>query len=147
MNRLLCPLVAALCLQGVWLTAYSADSTKVLAGVWIGKATGPQGGPPTGALTVTFEKSGPGLKGTIVVKGSGGGEYSGQVSNIELKDKIFSALAVFKLGENPLEIRVSGPLKSKSIEGTFSVMSKGQKMGDGTFAITKSPTTKPAKKQ
>jgi hypothetical protein len=148
MNRLLWPLVAAaLGLQGIWLTAYSTESTKVLVGVWIGKATGPQGGPPTGALTVTFEKSGPGLEGTIVVKGSGGGEYSGQVSNIELKDKIFSAAAVFKLGENPLEIRVSGPLKGKSIEGTFSVMSKGQKMGDGTFAITKSPTTKPAKKQ
>jgi hypothetical protein len=146
MRRLLCPLAAVLCLHGAWLTAVPADSTKVLAGVWVGKATGPQGGPPTGAITVTFEKSGPRLTGTIVVKGSGGGEYSGQVSNIELKDKIFSAVAVFKFGENPLEIRVSGPLKGKSIEGTFSVLSRGQTMGDGTFAITKSPTAKPAKK-
>jgi hypothetical protein len=140
-------LAAVLCLQAMCSVGFPADSTKVLVGVWVGKATGPQGGPPTGSITVTFERGAAGLRGTIVVKGSGGGEYSGQVSDIELKDKIFSATAVFRLGENPLEIRVSGPLKGKSIEGAFSVMSKGQKMGDGTFAITKSPAARPAKKQ
>ena len=77
-----------------------------------------------------------------MVKGSGGGGYSGLISEIRLKDRIFSALAVFKFGESPLEVHVSGPLKGRSIEGTFSVISKGQKMGDGTFAITKSTAAK-----
>jgi len=147
MKRLLWIGVAAtLCLHSLVLAAAPAESTKVLLGVWIGKATGPQGGPPTGDITVTFERNGSILKGRIVVKGSGGGEYSGQVSNIELNDKIFSAVAVFKLGENPLEIHVTGPLKGKTIDGTFSVTSKGQKMGDGTFVISKNPPAKPAKK-
>jgi len=138
MNNPLCILMAGiLCLQGLVLGA-PADNPKALIGSWNGKATGPQGGPPTGNITVTLEKDGAGLKGKIVVKGAGGGEYSGQISDIRLKDRIFSALAVFKFGESPLEVRVSGPLKGRSIEGTFSVVSKGQKMGDGTFAITKS---------
>lgn len=125
------------------LGAVAADNPRVLLGVWSGKATGPKGGPPTGDITVTFEKDGPGIKGKIAVKGSGGGEYSGQVSEVQLKNKVFSALAVFKFGESPLEVRVTGPLKGRSIEGTFTVASKGQKMGDGTFAITKTPTPKP----
>jgi hypothetical protein len=144
---MLSAVAVSLCLPGAWLGAAPADSAKVLVGVWVGKATGPQGGPPTGDITVTFEKSGSLLRGRIALKGSGGSEYTGQVSNIALNDKIFSAFAVFKMGENPLEIHISGPLKGKYIEGTFSVTSKGQKMGDGTFAITKSPAAKPAKKQ
>ncbi len=126
--------------------AVAADNPRVLLGVWNGKATGPKGGPPTGDITVTFEKDGAAIKGTIVVKGAGGGQYSGQVSDVQLKNKIFSALAAFKFGESPLEVQVTGPLKGKSIEGTFTVASKGQKMGDGTFSITKGPAPKPAKR-
>ncbi len=125
------------------LGAVAADNPRVLLGVWSGKASGPKGGPPTGGITVTFEKDGPGIKGKIAVKGSGGGEYSGQVSEVQLKNKVFTALAVFKFGESPLEVRVTGPLKGRSIEGTFTVTSKGQKMGDGTFAITKAAASKP----
>mgnify|MGYP007042371977 FL=1 len=125
------------------MPAAAADNPKVLLGSWSGKATGPEGGPPTGNITVTFEREGPNtLKGKIVVKGSGGVEYSGQVSKISLKNKIFSATATFKLGENPLEAVVTGPLKGKTIEGTFAVVSKGQKMGEGTFTITKEPPPK-----
>jgi hypothetical protein len=136
---------AAVCLALVSPAALPADNTKVLIGSWSGKATGPQGGPPTGDITVTIEKDPAGLKGTIVVKGSGTLQYSGQVSRIALTRGVFSATAVFKLGENPLEVEVTGPLKGKKIEGTFSVLTKGQKMGEGTFAITKDPARKPAK--
>ncbi len=135
--------ITALYLLGWGCMNACAQNPRVLLGVWNGKATGPKGGPPTGAITVTFEKDGADIKGKIVVKGAGGGEYSGQVSEVQLKKRVFSALAVFKFGENPLEVRVSGPLKGRSIEGTFSVVSKGQKMGDGTFAITKGPAPKP----
>ncbi len=125
----------------------AADNPRVLLGAWYGRATGPKGGPPTGALIVTFEKAGAGIGGRITVKGGGGGEYSGTLSDVQLKNRVFSALAVFKFGENPLEVHVTGPLRRKSIAGTFSVVSKGQKMGDGTFSITKGPPPKPAKKQ
>lgn len=147
MKRLICILIAGLlCHQHLMLAFAAAESTRVLLGSWSGRATGPQGGPPTGNITVTFEKDGAATKGRIVVKGAGGGEYSGQISDVQLKKGIFSALAVFRFGENPLEVRVSGPLKGRSIEGTFAVVSKGQKMGDGTFAITKNPASKPAKR-
>ncbi len=116
----------------------AAESTRVLLGTWSGKATGPQGGPPTGDLVVTFEKDPPsGIKGKILVKAQGGMQYTGQVSNIALKSRMFSATAVFKLGEIPLEVIVTGPLKGKMIEGTFTVVSKGQIMGEGTFSIAK----------
>jgi len=124
-----------------------AESTRVLLGSWNGRATGPQGGPPTGDITVTFEKDpAAGIKGKIVVKAQGGVQYSGQVSNVMLKNRIVSATAVFKLGENPLEANVTGPLKGKTIEGSFSVVSKGQKMGEGTFSITKETPAKSTKK-
>jgi hypothetical protein len=126
-------------------TVNAADNPKVLIGSWSGRATGPQGGPPTGDITVTFERDPAGLKGTIVVKGAGTLQYSGQVSKITLHKGVFSGTAIFKLGENPLEVEVTGPLKGKKIEGTFSVMAKGQKMGDGTFAITKGTARKPAR--
>ncbi len=117
--------------------AAAGDNTRFLVGTWTGKATGPQGGPPTGDIEVTFERAGKGVSGRIVVKGSGGGQYSGVMSDIALKKGQFSATAVFKLGENPLEIQVSGPLKGRTIAGGFTVTAKGQKMGDGTFTITK----------
>jgi hypothetical protein len=145
--------LAAACLliilAGFVLTANSApaESTKVLLGSWNGRATGPQGGPPTGDIAVTFEKDpAVGIKGKIIVKAQGGVQYSGQISNVTLKNRIFSAAAVFKLGENPLEANVAGPLKGKTIEGKFSVVSKGQKMGEGTFSITKETPTKSTKK-
>jgi len=131
---------------GSGLGSLAADNPRVLLGVWSGKATGPKGGPPTGDITVTFEKDGPAIKGRIVVKGAGGGEYSGQISDVQLKKKVFSALALFKFGESPLEVRVTGPMKGRSIEGTFTVASKGKPLGEGTFAITKGPAPKPAKK-
>ncbi len=131
-------LVSALaCALLVSPAAFAADSTKILLGSWSGKATGPQGGPPTGDIAVIMEKGPAGMKGTITVKAPGGAQYSGQVENIALKNGLFSATATFKLGENPLEVKVSGPLKGKTIMGTFTVLSRGQKMGDGTFTITK----------
>lgn len=126
--------------------APGAESVKPLLGAWNGRAAGPKGGPPTGDITVQFIKDGAGAKGTIAVKGAGGGEYSGQVSEVRLQGGIFSALALFKFGESTLEVRVTGPMKGRSIDGTFSVVSKGQKMGDGTFSITKGPVSKPKKK-
>jgi hypothetical protein len=147
MRRTLCILVAGLmCLQGIGFAAAPAENTKPLIGSWSGKATGPQGGPPTGDITVIFEREGSGTRGKIVVKGAGGGAYSGQISEIQLKNRLFSALAVFKFGENPLEVRVSGPLKGRAISGSFSVVSKGQILGDGTFDITKDSAAKAAKK-
>jgi hypothetical protein len=129
------------------VSAFAAsESTKILLGSWSGKATGPQGGPPTGNIMLLIEKASGGLEGTLTVTAAGGAKYSGQVSNISLKKKIFSATAVFKLGENPLEAAVSGPLKGRSIEGTFSVTSKGQKVGDGTFSVTKDVPAKATKK-
>jgi hypothetical protein len=121
------------------------DNVKILLGSWSGRVTGPQGGPPTGDVVVTFEKSGNLIAGKIIVKAPGGAQYSGQISDITLKNKIFSATAIFKLGENPLETRVSGPIKGKTIAGEFSVMAKGQKMGDGTFTITKETAAKSMK--
>ncbi|HYK88754.1 MAG TPA: hypothetical protein VE398_08290, partial [Acidobacteriota bacterium] len=59
--------------------------------------------------------------------------------------RIFSATVVFKFGETPLEAKVNGPVRGRTIEGTFSVNSKGQKMGEGTFSITKEPTAKAKK--
>ena len=147
-----CPAIAGLLiiLAGFASTANSApaESTKVLLGSWNGRATGPQGGPPTGDITVTFEKDpAVGIKGKITVKSQGGMQYSGQVSNVTLKNKVFSATAVFKLGENPLEANVAGPLKGKTIEGKFSVVSKDQKIGEGTFSITKETQAKSTKKK
>ncbi len=127
------------CVLLVSLATFAANSTKILQGSWSGKATGPQGGPPTGDIVVIMEKGPSGMKGTITVKAPGGAQYSGQVENIALKDGLFSATAIFKLGDNPLEAKVSGPLKGKTIMGTFTVLSRGQKMGDGTFTITKGP--------
>jgi hypothetical protein len=123
----------------------AADSTKVLIGSWSGKATGPQGGPPTGDIVVSFAREAGGLTGGIVVKAPGGAQYSGQISNITLKDKIFGATVIFKLGEAQLETQVTGPLKGKTIQGTFSVLAKGQKMGEGTFSITKGAAPPPKK--
>ncbi len=125
----------------------AADSARTLLGSWSGRAAGPQGGPPTGDITVVFEKDAPaGVKGTIVVKSQGGMQYTGQLTNVTLKNKVFAARAVFKLGENPLEADVTGPLKGKTIDGSFSVVSKGQKLGEGTFSITKEPAPKRSKK-
>ncbi len=127
-------------------TTGAADATRILLGSWSGKATGPQGGPPTGDITVTFERApSAGIRGTILVKAPGGAQYSGQISNVALKNKLFSATAIFKFGENPLEANVTGPLKGKMIEGTFTVSSKGQKMGEGTFSITKVTAAKATK--
>ncbi len=124
-------------------TSESADARRVLLGSWIGKATGPQGGPPTGDITVTFEKApAAGIRGTILVKAPGGAQYSGQISNITLKNKLFTATATFKFGESPLEANVSGPLKGITIAGTFAVNTKDQKMGEGTFSITKVPAAR-----
>lgn len=118
---------------------FGADSTKVLLGSWSGKAMAPDGGPPSGDIQVTFVKGENGeLKGKLLVKAAGGLQYSGEVSNVKMNKKIVSATVTFKLGENPLEAVVSGPLKGKIIEGNFSVTSsKGEKIGEGTFAITK----------
>ncbi len=115
----------------------AADNPKVLLGSWTGRATGPQGGPPTGDLYIVFARSPSGIKGTVTVKGAGGLQYSGELSAVSLKSGIFSANAVFKLGEMPLEAQVRGPLKGKTIQGTFTVISKGEKMGEGTFSITR----------
>jgi hypothetical protein len=115
----------------------AADNPRALLGTWIGKASGPQGAPPTGDLTVTFKAQGSEIGGRMVVKGQGGNEYSGDVSGVSLRKGIFSGTATLKLGENPLTVEVSGPLKGKMIEGTFTVTLKGQKMGDGTFSIKK----------
>jgi len=127
------------------LAGLPADNTKVLLGSWSGRATGPQGGPPTGDIVLTIEKVPSGMKGTITVKAPGGAQYSGQVGDIALKDRIFSATAIFKFGESPLEAKVSGPMKGKTITGSFTVVSKGQKMGDGTFTITKAPAPQKSK--
>ena len=117
-----------------------ADDTKILLGVWSGKATGPEGAPPTGDITVTFSRDETrALKGKIVIKAPGGLQYSGEISDISVQKKVFSGTAIFKLGENPLEAVVTGPLKGKTIQGTFSMMSKGAKIGEGTFSITKEP--------
>ena len=114
-----------------------ADNPKVLLGSWSGKAAGPQGAPPTGDITVVFEKDGAELKGTFIVLAPSGRQFSGKIGKAELKSKVLTATAVFQLGETPLEVEVSGPLKGKTIAGTFTVSAKGQKMGDGTFSITK----------
>ena len=141
---LLIGVICALCSTGAE-AAPPADNVKILLGSWSGKVTGPQGGPPTGDVVVTFEKSGNLIVGKILVKAPGGAQYSGQLSDITLRNKVFSATAVFKLGESFLETRVSGPLMGKTISGDFSVMAKGQKMGDGTFCITKEAATKSKK--
>jgi hypothetical protein len=124
--------------------AAAADPTRALAGTWTGKAAGPQGAPPTGDLTVTFKSQAGQLTGRMTVRGQGGTEYSGDVSDVSLRKGVFSATATLMLGENPLVVQVNGPLKRQTIEGTFSVSLKGQKMGDGTFSIVKSPPPKPA---
>jgi hypothetical protein len=118
----------------------AADETKILLGVWAGKATGPDGAPPTGDITVTFSRDETrALKGKIVIKAAGGLQYSGEISDITVRKKVFSGTAVFKLGENPLQALVTGPIKGKTIQGTFSIMAKGEKIGEGTFNITKEP--------
>ncbi len=130
---------------GFLIVPVYADNPRPLIGTWNGRATGPQGGPPTGDITVVFEKEGAVLKGTIAVKAAGGAQYSGNVSDVELSKKVFTAKATFQLGENPLEVLVTGPLQGKTITGTFTVSAKGQKLGDGTFTITKEPA-KPTSK-
>ena len=122
--------------------ATAAESVRVLVGSWSGRATGPQGGPPTGDITVNFEKAPVGVKGTIQVSAQGGVQYSGEISNVTLKAGVFSATVTFKLGETPLQAIVTGPLKGRKIEGGFSVIAKGQKMGDGTFSITKKASSR-----
>ena len=121
--------------------AVAADNPKALLGSWTGRATGPDGGPPSGDIEVTLTKE----TGKITVRAAGGVEYSGQVSNVMLRKKIFSATATFKLGESPTEINVTGPFKGKTIEGTFVVLAKGEKIGEGTFSITKGPPPAPTK--
>ncbi len=128
---------AVLLLALLAIGATPADATRSLVGTWVGKATGPQGGPPTGELTIKFEKTSSGVSGTALVKGAGELHYSGTLSSIALKNHLFTAVATFKLGETPLEVRISGPMKARTIAGTFTVYSKGQKMGDGTFSVTK----------
>ena len=121
----------------------ASDSTKILIGSWSGKATAPDGGPPSGDIQVTFVRGEDGvLKGKIRVKAEGGLEYGGDVSDIKFENRIVSAKAIFKLGESPLEASVSGPMKGKKIEGNFLVISKGEKIGQGTFSITKDVPTK-----
>jgi hypothetical protein len=140
-------LALAWVLLGITVFGYpAADSSKILLGTWIGRAAGPQGGPPTGDITVIFSKAGAELKGSIQVLAPGGAQYSGEVSNIEVKKGIFSATAAFKFGENPLLAEVTGPVKGKAIAGTFAVLVKGQKMGDGTFSITKQAQAAPKTK-
>ncbi len=124
----------------------AADNTKILIGSWSGKATAPDGGPPSGNIEVDFTRGEDGvLKGKILVKAEGGLQYSGEVSDITFEKRIVSAKAIFKLGENPLEANVSGPLKGKTIQGSFYVVSKGERIGEGTFSITKNAPV-PAKK-
>ena len=126
----------------------AAESTKFLIGSWSGKAAGAGGGPPSGDIQVTFAKGQDGnLKGNILVKGEGGLQYSGEMSEITVKKRVVSAKATFKLGENPLVATITGPLKRNSIEGTFLVTSKGEKIGEGTFSITKDSAVSPAKQQ
>jgi len=139
MKRSLSPLIIGLLVISIVADeGLAADNTRILLGSWSGRATGPQGGPPTGDIVVTFVQGASGITGSIVVKAPGGGQYTGQVSMVSLKNKVFAATAIFKLGENPLETLVSGPLKGKTIQGTFSVSSKGQILGEGTFSITRS---------
>ena len=136
--------VAAFSYVLIWILAagvshgWAADNTKVLIGSWSGKATAPDGGPPSGNIQITFVRGEDGvLKGKIRVKAEGGLEYAGDVSDIKFEKRIVSAKAVFKLGESPLEASVTGPMKGKTIEGNFLVISKGEKIGQGTFSITK----------
>jgi hypothetical protein len=123
----------------------AADNPRTLVGTWVGKASGPQGAPPTGDLTVTLEAKGHVISGRMAVKGPSGVEYSGTVSGVALRQGVFTGTATLKLGENPLTVEVTGPLKGKVIEGTFTVSMKGQKMGDGTFSIKKVPPPKPTR--
>jgi hypothetical protein len=120
-------------------TFASLEATEILIGTWIGKAAGPDGGPPTGDITVIFERDADGeLAGKLTVKAPGGGfEYSGKVDNVELLNKELKARVVFSLGENPLEVTISGPVEDQSIRGKFTVISQGQPLGEGTFRISK----------
>lgn len=124
----------------------SPETIRLLVGTWSGKATGPDGGPPTGDIVVTFSRAPKsGLTGKIVVKTSGGVEYSGVVSNIAVVKKVLSALVTFKLGEAPTEAAVNGPVAGRAIAGTFTVTTNGQKIGDGTFSIKKESAAAAAK--
>lgn len=115
-----------------------ADNPRVLIGTWAGKATGPGGGPPTGEIEVTFSRGKTGqLEGTIAVRAPGGSEYTGQMEKITLVERTLNVLAIFKLGETPIEVRITGPLKGTAIQGTFTATSKGQELGQGVFSITK----------
>jgi hypothetical protein len=127
--------------------ALAADVPKALLGSWTGRATGPDGGPPSGDIEVTFARdAAKDVTGKIVVKAAGGVQYSGQVSNIMVRKKILTATATFKLGESPTEINVTGPFNAKTIAGTFVVLAKGEKIGEGTFSITKGPAAAPQTK-
>ncbi len=115
-----------------------ADDSSLLIGTWKGKATGPEGGPPSGDIVVAFERDQAGaVRGKMVVTAPGGIQYSGELDRIKLEKMVFSAWLVFKFGEAPLEVDIRGPLKGKTISGTFSVSSQGQKIGDGEFSITR----------
>jgi hypothetical protein len=115
-----------------------ADNPRVLLGTWEGKATGPGGGPPTGEIAITFSRGKDGqVEGTIAVRGPGGSEYTGRMEKITLVERTLNALAVFKLGETPIEVQITGPLKGSAIQGTFTASTKGQELGQGTFSITK----------
>jgi len=120
----------------------AAANPKALIGSWAGKASGPQGAPPTGDILLVIARQAAVLQGSLTVKGQGGVEYSGGVSDIRLEKGLFSATVQFKLGESPLEVRVSGPLKGKTIEGIFEALSKGKKIGEGSFSVTRQPAPK-----
>jgi hypothetical protein len=138
--RRTCVLLLLLTWAGSGVGLLAADDTNILLGVWAGKATGPEGAPPTGDITVTFARDETrAVKGTIVIKAPGGLQYSGEISDVTVQKKVFSGTATFKLGETLLQAVITGPLKGKTIDGTFALMSNGQKIGEGTFTIAKEP--------
>jgi len=138
MKMALCGLAVIVIFGAAGTGLAAADDAKVLLGTWNGKAAGPDGGPPTGEIRVVFESGAEGeIAGKFIVKAGENFEYAGEVGKISLEKGMFAATAVFKLGENPLEVPITGPLKGRAIEGTFTVFSKGQKLGEGTFQITK----------
>lgn len=115
-----------------------SQESDVLIGTWTGKATGPQGGPPTGDIAVTFEKSeGDGLTGTIVVIAPGGFQYSGKMDQIAVENNELMARAVFVLGENSLQAEIRGPIEKGRIEGGFTVSMQGETLGNGEFVLVK----------
>jgi len=122
----------------VFFAVAAADDPKALFGTWSGRASGPEGGPPTGEIEITIDMGPVNVPvGKITVKGPDGGSYSGSLEKILLEKNVLTATAVFKLGESALEAQVSGPLKSGTIKGTFTVASRGEVIGEGTFSIAR----------